>query len=128
MVFMDNEVGYHTLQLQGGGCGKWARTYMSLYGYVIYMSHITDFLSLSDTAAVTQIRLYNLHGHVLKILRVLPSGVNPLSMGYGDIDVVRDEFCGFGTWCVRLLEIEYIILLHCPCQLNRPVGIGNGSP
>ena len=104
VVFMDNEVGYHTLQLQGGGCGKWARTYMSLYGYVIYMSHITDFLSLSDTAAVTQIWLYNLHGHVLKILRVLPSGVYPLSMGYGDIDVVRDEFCGFGTWYLSDLE------------------------
>lgn len=65
MVFMDDKVRNHRLQLQGRCRGNRAAADVDLYADIIGVGHVTDFLALCQAACVAQVWLDDAEGTVL---------------------------------------------------------------
>ena len=80
MMFMNYKIGDHAFQVKRGGGRQRRCTDMRLDGNIVCIGHIADFLAFGDAAAVAKIRLNHLDGHVFKIGRVLPAGIDAFTV------------------------------------------------
>ena len=126
VMLMDDEVGDDALQLQSGSGGDRAGADVSLDGDVVHISHIADLLAFGDTAAVAEVRLDDLDGHILEVSSVLPTAVDALAMGNGHSQFVANILGCFRGGGIGLLIVEDVVLLDNTAQLDSRVGIRAG--